>query len=288
MLLDSDRSWLRRRLRGSDLERPAPESLNAIIAARLDALPLEQKALLQDASVVGRVFWPGALVAIGGSDPDMVLSGLHELTRSELVRPSRVSSVKDELEFSFSHGLIRDVAYGEILRGPRAGKHVAAASWIEALAGERVSEYAEQLAHHYGQALELGRSAGKPDDAELETATRMYWVMAGDRAMNLDVASAEACFDRALQALPPLDSGRARVLSGKAEAAFSAGRYQDSQRMYEEALADFRERGDLLGAGACLNGLSLVLWEQGDTEGSRARRWPRPSRLWRRRAPERS
>ena len=272
MLLDrSAQSELGEGEAESALDIQPPDSLNAIIAARLDALPLEQKALLQDASVVGRVFWPGALVAIGGSATDMVLAGLHELTRGEFVRPSRVSSVKDELEYSFSHALIRDVAYGEILRGPRAGKHVAAANWIERLAGERVSEYAEQLAHHYEQALALGRSAGTPDDGALEADTRRYWVMAGDRAMNLDVASAEACFDHALQILPPVDSERARVLASKAEAAFSAGRYQESQRIYEEALADFRERGDRLGAGACLNWLALVMWSQGDTAGSKAR-----------------
>ena len=139
-----------------------PESLHAIIAARLDTLPLEQKFLLQDAAVVGKTFWPGALAAVAGSDTDAVIARLHDLTRSELVRRSRESSVKDEEEYAFSHALIRDVAYGQIPREPRAEKHVAAAHWIEALAAERVSDKAEVLAHHYERALELTRSAGRP------------------------------------------------------------------------------------------------------------------------------
>ena len=92
-----------------------PESLHAIIAARLDTLPSEQKFLLQDAAVVGKIFWPGALAAVAGSDTDAVIARLHDLTRSELVRRSRESSVKDEEEYAFSHALIRDVAYGQIL-----------------------------------------------------------------------------------------------------------------------------------------------------------------------------
>jgi class 3 adenylate cyclase/tetratricopeptide (TPR) repeat protein len=252
------------------LDVPPPETLHAIIAARLDALPVEQKSLLEDASVVGGIFWPGALVAIGGFDPEVVRSWLHELTRSELVRPSRVSSVKDEQEYAFAHGLIRDVAYGLIPREPRAEKHVSAANWIEELAGERVSEYAETLAHHYGRASELARSAGI-DATELEAAARRYFVMAGDRAMNLDVAGAEAWFDRALLSLPAGHPDRADVLSKKGETSFSAGRYQMAQHLYEEALAEFEQRGDLPGAGACLDWLATVLWEQGDTEGSRAR-----------------
>ena len=253
------------------VEIQPPESLNAIIAARLDALPTEQKVLLQDASIVGKVFWPGALSAIGGSEPDIVRMRLRELTRNELVRPVRDSSVRDELEYSFSHALIRDVAYGQIPRGLRADKHVAAAVWIEGLAGERVSEYAELLAHHYGQALELATSAGKSDTSALGVATRRNWVLAGDRAMNLDVARAEDCFEQALRTIHLSDPDRARVLTKRAEANFYLGRYQDAQRNFEEALIDFREQGDLIGAGSCLDWLSTVQWEQGDIGGSRTR-----------------
>ena len=115
-----------------------PESLQAIIAARLDTLAPEQKSLVQDASVIGRVFWPSAVAAVGATDPESVRVGLHELAHRELVRPVRVSSIQGDTEYAFAHALIRDVAYGQIPRLARVDKHVAAAQWIERMAAERL------------------------------------------------------------------------------------------------------------------------------------------------------
>src|SRR6266511_3388449 len=131
-----------------------PDSLHAIIAARLDSLPPSLKGLLQEAAVVGKVFWSGALASMAGVDEKMVLDGLHELTRRELVRPARVSSMENQAEFGFWHALIADVAYGEIPRAARARKHRAVAEWMERLIGPGPSERAELLVYHYGQALE--------------------------------------------------------------------------------------------------------------------------------------
>jgi class 3 adenylate cyclase/tetratricopeptide (TPR) repeat protein len=248
-----------------------PESLHAIIAARLDTLPTEQKTLLQDAAVVGKVFWPGALAALGDADEETIRVRLHELTRSDLVRPSRISSVANEQEFAFAHALIRDVAYGQIPREPRAAKHIAAASWIEAVTGERVSDQAEVLAHHYERALSLSRAAGRAETGSLEEATRRYWVLAGDRAMGLDVAGAEACFDRALQTMAEEHPGRAAVLAKKAEASLYQGRYAEARRRFEEVVEVSRAAGDFLTAGAGENALATVMWQQGDADGWRSR-----------------
>jgi predicted ATPase/class 3 adenylate cyclase len=250
----------------------APEGLYAIIAARLDTLPGHERTLVQDASVVGKVFWAGALASIGDAEPDAVDSALHQLARKEIVRPSKVSSIGGEVEFSFWHGLIRDVAYGQIPRRRRAAKHVAAAAWIERVAGERVSDQAELLAHHYGEALELSRSAGATDHvATLGDTTRRYWVLAGERAMKLDVVQAAECFDRALALAPSSHPDRAGILARRAAASFDAGRYREAERTYEQALVLFREGGDLLAVGTCLDRLATVLWEEGDPVGCRSR-----------------
>jgi tetratricopeptide (TPR) repeat protein len=249
-----------------------PENLKAIIAARLDTLPAPQKSLLQDASVVGKVFWPGALAAIGESDGGRVHEGLKELTRKEFVRASRVSSVEHEMEYSFWHALIRDVTYSQIPRATRARKHIAAARWIEGLAGERISDHAELLAYHFEQALTMSKLAGiGAEIASLEEATRRYWMLAGERAMGLDVSRALACFDRALELSPVDDEVRARLLARKAEAASDAGRYETAQQAYVEAIEAFRGQGNLVGAGESLDKLATVLWERGDTKTSRAR-----------------
>jgi hypothetical protein len=146
-------------------ERPGddvlvPETLQALIAARLDTLSPERKGLLQDAAVVGKVFWSGAVAAVGGLDERTVRDALHELVRSDLVRPSRQSSVEGQTELAFGHGLVRDVAYAQIPRAVRVRKHEAAAGWIEQVAGDRVADQAELLAHHYGEALAELRAAG--------------------------------------------------------------------------------------------------------------------------------
>ena len=251
---------------------PTPESLHAIIAARLDTLPATERSLIQDASVVGKVFWAGALASMGGVERRSVDSALHQLVRKEIVRPSKVSSIEAEVEYSFWHGLIRDVAYGQIPRRRRAAKHVAAAEWIESTAGERVSDQAELLVYHYSEALELSRSAGLTDDtASLEDTTRRHWVLAGDRAMKLDVARAAECFGRALSLAPSEHPDRAGILARMASASFDAGRYREAGRAYEQALALFRAAGDQLSVGKCLDRLATVLWDQGDPAGCRAR-----------------
>ena len=151
---------------GAAGETELPESLQALIAARLDTLSPERKSLLQDAAVLGKVFWAGALAEIGGRDQGELELALHELARKELVRPARMSSMEGESEYSFWHLLVRDVAYGQIPRAERARRHRAAAAWIERKAGERVEDLAEVLAHHYLQALELAEAAGDTEQAE--------------------------------------------------------------------------------------------------------------------------
>ena len=243
----------------------SPETLHVIIAARVDALRASEKALLQNASVLGKVFWPGALIGLGGSDETEIRAALQELTRKEFVRPARDSSVTNEVEYVFSHALVRDVAYGQIPRLPRARKHIAAARWIEQLAGERVSESAELIAYHYAVALDLTRSAGITEGVpELEEAARRQWVIAGERAMWLDISRAEHCFDEALRSMPPSHADRPRVLARKAEVGLAAGRFVEAERTFELAAAGYADAHDDIGRGACLDRLATVLWERGD------------------------
>src|SRR5207249_8982732 len=95
-----------------------------------------------------------------------VEQALHELSRKELVRPARTSSMQGEAEYGFWHLLVRDVCYAQIPRAARAARHRAAAAWIERQAGERAEDLADVLAHHYLTALELARAAGQEAEAE--------------------------------------------------------------------------------------------------------------------------
>jgi len=252
---------------GSDADVKVPETVQALIAARLDTLDPAMKTLLQDASVAGKVFWTGVLTAIGGRDRDDLLRDVRELVRREFVRPARVSSMRDEEEFSFWHALVRDVAYQQIPRGVRAAKHVRVAEWIDADAGERVSDHAEILVHHYEQAHQLRRAAGDDRDAELENRLVRFLILAGDRAMNLDMAAAEASYRRALE-LSAETPARGVALAKLADALNEQGRLPDAEQAYEEALDTFRSGGDERATALGMLGLGRALWRHGQTARS--------------------
>jgi tetratricopeptide (TPR) repeat protein len=260
-----------RLLEAIDGEIQVPETVQALIAARLDTLPAERKSLLHDAAVVGKVFWAGAVAAIGDRDESLVREGLHELVRKELVRPARRSSVRDDDEFSFWHLLVRDVAYQQIPRVARARKHQAAAAWLQGIIEERIADHAEILAHHYWQARELTRAAGAyEEESELDSQLRFFLRMAGDRALELDVGKAESYYGQALELLAAGDPERARVLAKSAGAAWLAGRLAEAERGYEEAIAEFRNQGDLVSAGEAMVELVAALRDRGETTRARA------------------
>jgi class 3 adenylate cyclase/tetratricopeptide (TPR) repeat protein len=251
-------------------EIPVPESVHALIAARLDTLPADRKVFLHDAAVVGKVFWTDAVASMGAMEASTVSEGLRELVRKELVRPARSSSVEGHDEFSFWHLLVRDVAYQQIPRAARARKHALAAQWIERIAEDRVADHAEILAHHYGQALELALAAGATDEAgELELPTRRCLVLAGDRAFALDVGKADEYYRRALELLPPGESERTQVLTKAAEAAFMGGRFPEAERRYTEAIGELRAQGNALGVGGAMVSLSFLHGFRGETGRAR-------------------
>jgi class 3 adenylate cyclase/tetratricopeptide (TPR) repeat protein len=196
---------------GSHEDLPLPENVQGIIAARLDGLPPDEKHLLQDAAVLGKVFWLGAVCAIGNRDRAQAEEALHALQRKEFVRRERRSSVGGEDEYSFRHLLVRDVAYGQIPRGSRAERHEQAADWIEALG--RPEDHAEMVAHHYLEALELQRAAGQEEPAELRDHARLAARDAGDRALALGAFGvASRFYEAALDLWPDSDEQRPELL----------------------------------------------------------------------------
>jgi class 3 adenylate cyclase/predicted ATPase len=233
-------------LAGDGLAEPVlPESVQALIAARLDTLSPERKSLLQDAAVMGKVFWAGSVAEMGAREPSDVELALHELALKELVRPGRTSSMEGESEYAFWHLLVRDVAYSQIPRLERARRHRAAAAWIERKAGERVEDLAEVLAHHYLRALELADAAGDAEQAtELALPARRFLALAGERALGLDTAQAEARLARALELTPPEDPERPELVVRWAEAVFQAGRPREVIEVLEQALAALKARGE--------------------------------------------
>jgi class 3 adenylate cyclase/tetratricopeptide (TPR) repeat protein len=212
----ADRGFLRRvggtwRLEQAG-ELPLPETVQGIIAARLDALGEEDKALLQDAAVLGKVGWLGALAAVGGIQPPLAERRLHALERREFLRRERRSQVAGEREYAFRHVLIRDVAYSQLPRAARADKHRRVAQWLQELAPDRAEDRAELLAHHWQSALRYAEAGGQ-DTTELAEQTRLAMRDAGDRALALNAfAVAGRWYQAALELWSDADPERPRLL----------------------------------------------------------------------------
>jgi tetratricopeptide (TPR) repeat protein len=233
-------------------EIPVPETVQAIIGARLDTLGHETKSLLQDAAVVGRVFWAGAVAAVGGTDLDVVRARMREAARIELIRPIRSSSVEGDDEYAFWHVLVRDVAYAQLTRAERGARHRAAAEWLAGVAGDRAADQADVLAHHYGEALRLALATGTGDVAELRDRTILHLVAAGERAARIDAGSAEKSLRRAVELLPEQDPRRPRVLLRLAEIETMLGRFASARARIDLAVTGLLAAEDMVGVGQAL------------------------------------
>ncbi len=144
-----------------------PDTVQAVLAARIDLLEPSEKHTLQQASVVGRVFWRGAVTALV-ADRETVDPDLRRLEERELVSERLTSSLLGEEELAFSHILTRDVAYETLPRRERPNAHARVASWIEETTGDRHGEFVGLLAHHYGEAYRGARVDRSYDPGELE------------------------------------------------------------------------------------------------------------------------
>jgi tetratricopeptide (TPR) repeat protein len=244
-----------------------PESVQGVIAARIDALPGAEKELLQEASVHGKVFWLGGVASAAGVDPAEAERRLRALERKDFVARERRSTVAGDTQYSFQHILLRDVAYGQIPRRARAEKHRGAAAWIEGLG--RPDDHAELLAHHYKQALELARAAALEDDPTLVVRTRDALRAAGERAMALSAyESAAACFVDALELCPRDDPERPRLLLQHAGALLPLG--GPGLEMLPEAIEGFRAVGDPEGEAEAATLAARFAWFAGDRSATDA------------------
>jgi class 3 adenylate cyclase len=265
-----DRGFLVRDAHGwrleDDRELPLPETVQGMIAARLDALALPEKELIQNAAVIGKVFWPGALAALGPLAPFAFEGALHALERKEFVRRERRSAVAGEAQYAFLHALVRDVAYGQIPRAGRVDKHRLAAEWIESLAGDRSEDRAEMLAHHYLEAISLARSAGLNAEPLREPAAAAL-IEVTERAGALNAWAAVAQSARAaLELLGDGDPRRADLLLALGHARWMLG--EADVGLLLEARDAFLARDEIEAAAEAEIMLSRLFWGRGERDRS--------------------
>jgi class 3 adenylate cyclase/tetratricopeptide (TPR) repeat protein len=188
-------------LEGGTAGQRIPDTLQAIIAARIDRLPRGEKIALQRASVVGRIFWEGAL---GQLAPELELDPVLEdlLGRDFITRESR-STISGERAYRFKHVLIRDVAYSGLTKGARADLHQVIAGWL----GERAAdELVEIRAYHLEQAATLLEELDGVIPPELVTEAAATLEAAGRRALAREAnRSARRLLLRSVELEPTLD-----------------------------------------------------------------------------------
>ncbi|MGZ8601492.1 MAG: AAA family ATPase [Actinomycetota bacterium] len=260
---------------GSELGGPAgvgvPDTVQALIAARLDALEAPDRVLLQAASVIGDRFWRGALVSLDPDSPDLDAS-VHTLQRRGLIRRSSTSAIEGEAEFSFAHALIRDVAYGRLPRAARSRLHRRVTIWLDSIADASLTAKADLLASHATRALDLARAAGlEADVPDLETSAVRYLVMAGDRQQSLDAARAAGYYRQALALAPP-GLERAEIRRTATGLGWRSGGMTSDAALeeYRTAEREAMEAGDRRLAARVLRRIYFQLGLRGETAAAHA------------------
>jgi class 3 adenylate cyclase/tetratricopeptide (TPR) repeat protein len=130
-----------------------PDNVHGVLLARIDLMGEDKKRVGQQAAVVGRTFWEGAVAKL--CNDSEITDLLTALERQAFIRESHASSLTNEIEYSFTHILIRDALYETMPRRLRGASHEIVAQWIEESSGERSEEHLETLARHYQRAHEL-------------------------------------------------------------------------------------------------------------------------------------
>jgi class 3 adenylate cyclase/tetratricopeptide (TPR) repeat protein len=216
-----------------------PPGIHALLAARLERLDADERAVLGRAAVIGQIFYIGALQSLASPQlSGRVASILHGLAHKELVRPSQ-SDFDDEGAFEFNHLLIRDAAYEALPKASRAELHARFADWFEAKAGDRSAEYAEIVGWHLEQAHQYLSELGTVDERGNELARR-----ASDRLAAAGwTASARGDFSagvtlrsRALALMPADAPSRPRVLADLGDALLWRGRFEEADAALGEAI----------------------------------------------------
>ncbi|MCI0429261.1 MAG: AAA family ATPase [Rhodospirillales bacterium] len=222
----------------SDLsELPVPSTIHALLAARLEGLPADERAILMTAAVEGLVFHRGAVGELRPALDTPLEDGLQALVSRDLIRPD-TADFAGEKAFRFRHGLIRDAAYRSLPKNARADLHERFAAWLERTAGDRLREFEEIVGYHLEQAFQYRAAIGPLDSRVTLLAARASDRLeaAGRRALvRSDLPAAISLLERVSRLLPTDDPRRIALLVELGAALIERGRLAEAAAALDEA-----------------------------------------------------
>ena len=217
----------------------SPATINGLLAARIEALPEDERRVLHVAAIVGRRFWDGAVART--LRRRSVHGQLASLEERGLVRRRATTSIAGQHEYAFAHALVRDAAYESMPAGRRARAHAAVGSWLESIARDRVAEVDEFVAGHYRRGVQEGDAAGvweaHPDEREdLRVRAFRHLVAAGAAARRRYALERAIDLHRDALALADGAPERAEALDELGEDHETGLRGEEAMTAYLEAL----------------------------------------------------
>jgi class 3 adenylate cyclase/tetratricopeptide (TPR) repeat protein len=238
-----------------------PETLHALVAARLDGLSPDERRLVQDASVLGKSFSKEGLVAVGGASTEELEQLLQGLVRKEVFTVQADPRSPERGQYSFLQDLLKRVAYDTLAKRERKARHLAAAAFLEQAFGAAEQEIVEVVAAHYVDAYE---AAPEADDAgEIRAKAQGMLDRAGERAASVAAKEeAERYFEQAAElADEPLV--QARLLERAGEMAWTGARGDFGRDNLERSQALFEAEGETHQAARVAARLGEIAWGEG-------------------------
>ncbi|MGZ4339163.1 MAG: tetratricopeptide repeat protein [Gaiellaceae bacterium] len=241
-----------------------PETLHALISARLDGLALDERRLLQDASVLGKSFTKAGLAALSGTQEAEIERLVMSLVRKEVLSVQVDPRSPERGQYSFLQDLLKRVAYETLAKQERKVRHLAAASHLVQAYGAGEQEIVEVIAAHY---LDAYRAAPDADDApEIRTTAREMLTRAGERAASLAANDeAEHYFERAAELSDDL-AGEATLLERAGATAWASGHLERARTHLERALELFEGQSLTHPAARVSARLGVLEWRTGQLD----------------------